>query len=212
MLRPTSHAEAARLLNDGGVLLLTTDTLPGFHARVDRPDAVRRIAALKGRPGAKPLLVLAASPQAAATVTGDVGQRQWDYARRCWPGPFSLVLPAASHLATEVTGGGATVAVRVPRAAGLVRLLKLAGVPLVSTSANRSGEEPALTLAEAETRYGGEVDGVFDPGDGGNATGPAPRASALIDLGTWPPRVLREGPEPAPAPGSGDLDRQGGET
>jgi len=205
--RLASAAEAARLLADGGVLLLTTDTLPGLHARVDRPDAVRRVAALKGRPGDKPLLVLAASPAAARTVIGEVADRPWAYARRCWPGPFSLVLPAAPDLAAEVTGGGPTVAVRVPDAPGLAALLREAGAPLVSTSANRAGEEPARTLDEAAERFGALVDGVYaaDPG-----TPAFVRASAVIDLGVWPPRVLRTGPRSAPEPG--DLDPAGEES
>lgn len=213
MRRPASCAEAARLFAEGGVLLLTTDTLPGLHARVDRPAAVRRVADLKGRTAGKPLLVLAASPAAAATVTGGVEPRQWDYALRCWPGPFSLVLPAAPGLAAEVTGGGGTVAVRVPQARGLVQLLEAVGVPVVSTSANRAGEEPARTLAEATSRFGSLVDGVFAAvRDGDDGAAPTARASALVDLGVWPPRVLRAGPLPAPVPAGDDLDRHDGES
>jgi L-threonylcarbamoyladenylate synthase len=204
-----SCADAARLLTEGGVLLLATDTLPGLHARVDRPAAVRRVAAIKGRPGDKPLLVLAASATAAATVTAALTPRQAAYADRCWPGPFSLILPAAPGLAPEVTGGGATVAVRVPRHPGLVGLLDAAGAPLVSTSANRAGDEPARSLAEAERRLGDQVDGVFDPGESGD---PEARASALVDLVRWPPRLLREGPLPAPPVAGDDLDPAGGET
>ncbi|MBE0566064.1 MAG: Sua5/YciO/YrdC/YwlC family protein, partial [Krumholzibacteria bacterium] len=77
--------------------------------------------------------------------------------------------------------------------------------PLVSTSANRSGEEPAVTLAEAVARLGDDVDGVFDPAD---EAGGAGAASALVDLTVWPPRVLREGPLAAPPV----LDPSGGET
>jgi len=199
--------DAARLLAEGGVLLLPTDTLPGLHARCDRPEAVRRVAAIKGRPGAKPLLVLAASAAAAAAVTGPLDARQRAYADRCWPGPFSLVLPAAPGLASEVTGGGATVAVRVPDRPRLAALLVAAGGPVVSTSANRSGEAPARTLAEAEARLGDLVDAVHDPGDGPAA---ADSASAVVDLTVWPPRLLRPGPLPPPE--AGDLDRSGGET
>lgn len=200
-----SAADAARLLEEGGVLLLATDTLPGLHARVDRPAAVRRLAAIKGRTGGKPLLVVAASAAAARTVLGPLDPRQTAYAGRCWPGPFSLVLPAAPHLAPEITGGGPTVAVRVPAPAGLRALLSLVPCPLVSTSANRSGEEPAVTLAEAVARLGDDVDGVFDPADGAGGAG---AASALVDLTVWPPRVLREGPLAAPPA----LDPCGGET
>ncbi|MFO7609992.1 MAG: L-threonylcarbamoyladenylate synthase, partial [Candidatus Krumholzibacteriia bacterium] len=184
--RLAQAADAARLLADGGVLLLATDTLPGLHARVDRPAAVRKVAALKGRPGDKPLLVVAASLAAARTVLGPLDARQLAYAGQCWPGPFSLVLPAAPQLAPEVTGGGATVAVRVPAPVWLRDLLGLVPCPLVSTSANRSGEAPAVTLAEAAARFGPLVDGVYGPPDGEPSAG---AASALVDLTGWPPRT-----------------------
>jgi len=196
--------DAVRILESGGVLLMPTDTLPGLHARADRPEAVARVAELKGRSGGKPLLVLAASPAAAETVTGPLVPRQLAYARRCWPGPFSLIMPAAPGLDSLVTAGGATVAVRVPNRPDLVALLEAAGYPLVSTSANRAGEEPARSVAEAASRFGDGVDGVWGPtGDGEMAAG---QPSALVDLTVWPPRLVRPGPIPPPDAECGDLD------
>ena len=58
---------AVRILESGGILLMETDTLPGFHCRADLPEAVERIAALKGRDGGKPLLVLAGSDEQGST-------------------------------------------------------------------------------------------------------------------------------------------------
>ena len=188
--------DAARLLEEGGVLVLPTDTLPGLHARVDRPAAVGRVAEMKGRQGRKPLLLLAATLEIALTVTRDLSPRQQVYAASCWPGPFSLVLPAVPELPADVTGGSDTVAIRVPRPRGLRALLAAVGLPLVSTSVNRAGEAPVTDLEHAARLFADGVDGVFDPGD------PAPAepatASGLIDLTVWPPRVLRDGPETPP--------------
>lgn len=204
--RLTTPADAVSLLAAGGVLLLPTDTLPGLHARVDRPEAVRRVAAIKGRPGDKPLVVLAGSAAAARTILGPLSERQRRYADLCWPGPFSLVLPAAAGLDRAITAGGTTVAVRVPDRPHLGALLASVPSPLVSTSANRSGEAPALTMEEAVARLGTEVDGVFVPDD---PLGDTAAASCLIDLTVWPPRVLRPGPRPAPGPA---LDPDDGES
>jgi L-threonylcarbamoyladenylate synthase len=189
-------ADAARLLDRGGVVLLPTDTLPGLHARVDRPAALARLAELKGRTEAKPLLVLAGSVAAVGRVAAPLTPRQEAYARRCWPGPFSLILTAAPGLAAAARGPGGTVAVRVPRPEALRKLLTAVGVPLASTSANRAGQAPAADLAAATALFAGLVDGACDPGDP-----PAPgnsRPSTLIDLTVWPPRVLREGPQTPP--------------
>jgi len=191
--------DAAGILASGGVLLLGTDTLPGFHARADRPAALERIRALKARPVPKPLVVLAASAAAAQQVAGPLDRRQRAYAGRCWPGPFSLVLPARPALPDEVTAGGTTVAVRVPGDEALRALLAAAGWPLASTSVNRAGEQPAATIEEAEARFGDEVEGVWRPAAGSGAPTASPvGASAVIDLTVWPPRPLRPGPLPPP--------------
>ncbi len=100
-------------------------------------------------------------------------------------------------------------AVRVPDRPLLAALLRRsAGAPVVSTSANRSGEEPATTLAEAEARLGDGWTRSSIRGDGPSAAG---TASALLDLTVWPPRLLRPGPA-APPPAAADLDPSGGET
>ncbi|RKZ19664.1 threonylcarbamoyl-AMP synthase [bacterium] len=190
-----NRVEAARLLEAGGVLLMATDTLPGLHARMDRPEALARISEIKQRDPAKPLLLLAASLDAVADVA-TLTPRQRSYAERCWPGPYTLILPALPELPRDVTTDDDTVAVRVPGMSGLRKLLADVGVPVVSTSANRSGEVPDPTLAAATEIFRETVDGVYDPGGGAEAI--STRPSALVDLTVWPPLILREGPCASP--------------
>jgi len=187
--------DAAAALADGGVLLLNTDTLPGFHGRADRPETVARLAALKGRPDGKPLLVLAGSPDQAASVTQPWNTRQAEACRRCWPGPFSLILPAGADLAPAVTAGGGTVAVRVPAPGALRDLILAVGAPLVSTSVNAAGEAPCGDLASSVDRFGDRVDGLWDDGRAPASS----RPSALVDLTVWPPVLVRPGPRDLPS-------------
>lgn len=189
---------AAVALRQGGVVILTTDTLPGFHCRADRPEAVERIARLKSRSPGQPLLVLAADLRQAGQVLGVLSRKQREFCHRCWPGPFSLVLPAAVDLGEAVTAGSGTVAVRVPDLPELRDLLLAVGHPLVSTSVNRAGEPPAATLEAAEAGFAAAVDGSFlcCPPMGRPAAAGVP--SALVDVTCWPPRVLRPGPLPLP--------------
>ena len=189
--------ELIRCLADGGVALMATDTLPGLHARIDAPDAVARIQALKGRDAGKPLLVLAASLAAAAPWLDEIALRVQAYCDRCWPGPFTLVLPAAAAAPAAVTGGGTTLAVRVPAPEGLRTMLAGVGVPVVSTSANGAGEAPALTIAQAAERFGEQVDLIVaEAWTSPSSSAPAP--STLIDVCGWPPKVLRAGAGEAP--------------
>lgn len=199
-----SGQAAGAILRAGGVLLLDTDTVPGLHARSDCPSAVSRILDLKGRPDDRPLLLLAAGWRQAAALAGPLDARQRGYCRRCWPGPFSLILPARAGLPAAAAAAG-TVAVRIPAVPALRRLIRAVGCPLVSTSANRSGRLPCADLASAVRQFGSLVDGAWtwrtgaaggDADDAGAGSAP----SALIDLTVRPFAVRRQGPLPAPDP------------
>jgi len=200
--------DAVGLLKSGGVLLLATDTLPGFHCRADLSDSVARIIAMKGRRSPKSLLVLAGSVEQADLVTGNLDDRQSAYCRRCWPGPFSLILPAGGELSPAVNDGTETVAVRVPALVPLCSLVLEVGFPLVSTSANLAGATPHTDFGAAHSAFRNLVDGAWKPQEllpgvaGSGLTGP----SALIDVTTWPPVQLRQGPRNPPPAKSGSLD------
>lgn len=193
-------AAAVRILRRGGVLVMATDTVPGLHCRADDPCAVQRVIACKGRPEGKSLLVLAGSLQQARLVTGELSAKQTSACRNCWPGPFTLILPAAAGLLPEVAAIGGTIAVRVPGWVPLQELILAVGVPLVSTSANRAGQAPAMDLAAAAAVFGNEVDGVW--GDERESSGPQ-MPSALVDLTSAPFAVLRVGPTAWPPRGRG---------
>ncbi len=186
-------AEAVGIINSGGVLLLQTDTLPGLHGRADDAMACKRIQEIKGRAEVKPMIVLAASLEQAHQVCGNLTQEQTSILERCWPGPFSFILPVGSAVSEVVTGGMGTIAVRVPAFEPLRLLIEMVGHPLASTSANFSGEPPCLTLAAAISLFSDEVPNFQWP----NCSIELPlnsQPSALIDLTTSPARQLRPGP------------------
>jgi len=175
----------AALAGDDGVVILPTDTLPGLHARLDRPEAVARMRSLKGRTETRPFLVLCADPVAVEALAAPMSLAVCRYLTRLWPGPFTVILPAAEHLP------GSTVAVRVPAPASLRKLLARSG-PLASTSANRTGGEPATDVAEAAAR--------FPELPVWRASLPASEglASALVDLTGTKSRLIRPGPKVLP--------------
>ena len=197
-----AFADAVRLLQSGGVLLLGTDTLPGLHCRADLPGSVERILALKGRPGGKSLLVLAGSVEQTRLVTGPLSERQSLYCKRCWPGPFSLILPAYLELSSHIISDNGTVAVRVPDVASLRDLILAVGFPVVSTSANLSGHPPSGDLQIARRVFSGKVNGSWQPSEIADVASSGSEAvpSALIDLTVWPPVALRSGPQIPPQP------------
>jgi len=183
----------AAALAGGAVALMRTDTLPGLHCRADLDDAVTRILALKARDADKPLLVLCDTPLRALEVGVFPSPAARDYAETCWPGPFTLILPATSTAPAAATRGADTVGVRIPGPQGLRDLVAAAGGPLVSTSVNRAGDAPLVDLAAAVAFCGDEVDIVGEMTWNSDDAIPAGHASGLIDLSGWPPRVLRAG-------------------
>src|SRR6266702_2150730 len=182
VLKPTKAGlmRAAKMLRSGGVIAFPTDTVYGLGASADDELAGRRIYQIKGRPAGMPLiLMVAAESQLEGLV--HVDSRAEAYMRRWWPGPLTLILHAI---------GGGTLGVRIPKHSVALELLRAAG-PLMTTSANLHGLDPAMTAEEASALAG--VEAVID---GGPASGGM--ASTVLDLTGPEPHVLREGAIPTP--------------
>jgi L-threonylcarbamoyladenylate synthase len=105
-----------------------------------------------------------------------------------FPGPLTLVLPALPVVPSVTTGGGATVAVRMPDHAVALALIRAAGRPIAAPSANPSGAPPPRTGNEVLAGLEGRFDFLLDAG----AT-PLGTPSTLLDLTHEPPRILRQG-------------------
>jgi L-threonylcarbamoyladenylate synthase len=179
--------EAVRALR-GGLVIFPTDTLYALGARALDAALVSRVREAKGRPEDKPLPLVAASLAQARTLCAEWPLAADRLAQRFWPGPLTLILPAAAAVPEEVTSGSGTVAVRVP-ALEIARALCAGAGVLVSTSANRSGETAPLTCAEACARVGSFAALALDGGPG------RPLASTIVSLVSGGlPALVREGP------------------
>jgi len=180
VLKPTKAGlqRAARLVRSGAVIAFPTDTVYGLGASADDEVAQKRIYQIKGRPVGLPLiLMVAAESQLEGLV--HVDSRAEAMMRKWWPGPLTLILYAI---------GGGTLGVRIPKHKVALELLRHAG-PLMTTSANLHGQDPAMNAAEA-----GALSGVMAVLDGGVAPGGS--ASTVVDLTGPEPHVLREGAIP----------------
>lgn len=180
-------ADAAAVLEGGGVVAFPTETFYGLGvAALDRA-AVRRLFALKGRPQSRPILVLVDDPariERFAVLTAPAR----DLIARHWPGALTLVLPAREGLPPELTAGTATIGVRQPGHPVARALAAALGAPVTAPSANLMGEPPPTTAADVVRVFDGRIDLVLD---GGPTSGGLP--STVLDVTVDPPRVLREG-------------------
>ncbi len=183
-------ARAAEVLRGGGLVVYPTETFYGLGALAGSAAAVARLAEAKLRPAGKPVPLVAADLGMARAVASAFPPLAERLAARFWPGPLTLVLPAAPGLPPEVAGDG-TVGVRVPGSALARELSRLAGGPLTSTSANPSGGRPATRPGDLDPGLVSRVDAVLD---GGETPGGLPSTVVAVDPAG--PRLLRAGAVP----------------
>lgn len=181
-------ARAAEVLAAGGLVALPTETVYGLAARADCDEAVSRIYRVKGRPADHPLIVHLADAGELVRWARQVPATAAILADLCWPGPLTVVVPAAPHVSRVVTAGRNTVAVRVPAQPLTLEVLRLLGTGVAAPSANRFGEVSPTTAAHVVADLGDEVDLVLDGGP--CAVGVE---STIVDCTVDPPQILRPG-------------------
>ena len=190
-LAPTQDVivQAARVIRDGGLVGLPTDTVYGLAADATSDAAVAGVFRAKGRPADKPLIALVAGMTMAKTCA-DFTAPALALADAFWPGPLTLVLPRgpASPLSPLVHQGASGVSLRIPGNETARAVVEAAARPLTAPSANPSGAPSPLTAQEVATGLGTAVALVIDGGRAGDSLG-----STLLDLTGETPRLLRAG-------------------
>ena len=179
--------QAVQLLRDGGVVAFPTDTVYGVGVDPLQPKAVRKLYRIKGRPGDKPIAILLGSIEDVARVAQTPSRTFSRLAERFWPGGLTLIVEARD-LPPEITAGGSTVGVRMPDHPLTLELLRGFGGPIATTSANRSGENPATSAEDVDAQLGNLVNLIVDGGDTFTKV-----ASTVLDLSVSPPEVRRHG-------------------
>jgi L-threonylcarbamoyladenylate synthase len=184
-----SIAEAARLILEGQPVAIATETVYGLAADATNAEAVARIYDAKGRPSFNPLIVHVPDFAAAERI-GEFDAAGRALATEHWPGPLTIVLPLrAPEIASIVTAGLATVALRVPAHAAMQALLRATGRPLAAPSANKSGSISPTRASHVMKSLGGRIPLVIDAG----ATERGLESTIVAATG-GPLRLLRPGP------------------
>lgn len=179
---------AVGLLRAGELVALPTETVYGLAADATNPEAVRAIFHAKGRPADHPLIVHLASADQLPDWADTVPESAWRLASAFWPGPLTLVLPAARTVSPLVTGGQPTVALRVPAHPVFQSVLRQLGRGLVAPSANPFGLISPTDAVHVQRHLAGRIAAVVDGG-------PCPVGieSTIVDLSGGQPRILRPG-------------------
>lgn len=179
---------AVRTLKKSGLVAIPTETVYGLGAAINDEVAIAKIFAVKGRPQNHPLIVHIASIDDLQTVAVNIHRDAIKLAHACWPGPLTLLLQRSVKVPLSVTGGRATVAVRIPDNAFTRQLIINLGSPLAAPSANRFGKVSPTTAQHVCDDLQNDVDLIVDDG-----ASPVGVESTIIDFSVSPPQLLRPG-------------------
>lgn len=183
-------AEAARLIREGQPVAVPTETVYGLAADATSGEAVARIYEAKGRPSFNPLIVHVAGLEQAERIAGfDAAARA--LAEKYWPGPLTLVLPLREEagIASIVTAGLETIALRASAHPAMQALIAGAGRPLAAPSANASGRISPTRAEHVLDSLGGRIPLILDGGATGHGL-----ESTIVAVEGGDVRLLRPGP------------------
>jgi L-threonylcarbamoyladenylate synthase len=180
--------EALGALRAGHAIVFPTETFYGVGVDALNPRALDRLFELKGREPERPVALIAADLEMVARMVKEFPPAARCLARKFWPGPLTMVLPARPGVSPALSNGEGGVGIRISPNPIALELTRRLGSPLTATSANLAGEPPARTLTEAWEAFGIAIAAYID---GGTLTGSLP--STVIALEGGRIKMLRAG-------------------
>ena len=180
---------AHNALENGEVIVYPTDTLYGFGVDATNTDAIHRLNRLKGR--IQPLSIVLESVEHMHDFAEFQGQIE-DEVNKLFPGAYTVLLPAESNeLSPFVQNGSPNIGVRIPDHFFPIKLVKMLGKPIITTSINRHGNDPLNDVTQVEIDFP-NVD-IFE-----DSSHTPSKGSTIVDFSTSPPKVIRDGDGPYP--------------
>lgn len=179
---------AVEYLQQGRIVAFPTETYYGLAVDPENGSAVERLYDLKQRPESKPLLLLVDSTEKLQPLVKSFPGEYKSLVERFWPGPLTLIFPAADRIHPTVTAGTGTVGIRISPHPVAAELVKKFGSAITATSANLSGQQPATKGAEVKEMFGDAVDYILDGG-----TTSAGLCSTIVTLEAGQLQVIRQG-------------------
>ncbi len=155
---------AISLLKKGELVAFPTETVYGLGARVFCPSAIRNIFLVKGRPQDNPLIVHVSTFEQIDQMAAFLPKDFFSLSAAFFPGPLTIVLPKNKKVPSIVSGGGETVAIRMPRHPIAYALISEMDEPIVAPSANLSGKPSSTSAQHVLNDFSGKIAAVIDGG------------------------------------------------
>jgi L-threonylcarbamoyladenylate synthase len=185
--QPEHLEKAAAAVRRGKVVAIPTDALYTLVADPFNLRAVSQVFHAKGREPHRSLPILVNDLLMAEELAGELSNRFYLLARRFWPGPLTIIVPASAKVPLKVTGNTGRLALRQPKSKTARELLAMLNQPLISTSANISGSPTCRRGIDVFGMMDGRVDLVLDAGP---CTGPG---ATTIDITEPAWRLIKPG-------------------
>ena len=183
---PALADRTSRVLGASGLIALPTESFYGLGAAPFDEQALARLWQVKGRSEGKPVLVLIGEESQLGLFVRSIPHAAHVLIAAFWPGPLTIVFPAAVGLSDAVTASTGSVGIRLSAWQPLRDLVRRVG-PVTGTSANREGSPPPRTAKEVQDNLGDALDLIIDAGPT-----PGGRPSTVIDV-QGPIRIIRDG-------------------
>ena len=167
MLSPDSDGinEASKLLQNGEVIGIPTETVYGLAADATNEEAVKKIFVAKGRPQDNPLIVHISDVSDIEKYVESVPSLAYELAEKFWPGPLTMVLPKKDVIPYTTSGGLDTVGIRVPSNKIAQEIIRTCGRPLAAPSANLSGSPSPTSATHVFEDMDGRIPAIVDGGN-----------------------------------------------
>lgn len=156
---------AAKLITDGEVVAVPTETVYGLAANAYNSDACAKIFKAKGRPQDNPLIIHICSIEMLGTAVKEIHPLALKLAERFWPGPLTMIFDKKSIVPDTTSGGLGTVAARMPDNEYTLKLIELCNVPLAAPSANTSGKPSPTDALHVYNDMNGKIPLIIDGGE-----------------------------------------------
>ncbi len=187
-MQPGTAEAAAKLIRQGELVAIPTETVYGLGADGLNSEAVAKIFEAKGRPQDNPLILHIADAHQMEQLCHSIPKEAWLLAEAFWPGPLTMVLPAKDTVPLSTRAGLPSVGVRCPNCQITREIIRLAGTPIAAPSANLSGKPSTTTAEHVRHDHDGKIPLIVDGGPCQVGV-----ESTIVDLTDEKPRLLRPG-------------------
>ncbi|WP_198262491.1 L-threonylcarbamoyladenylate synthase [sulfur-oxidizing endosymbiont of Gigantopelta aegis] len=172
--------QAAQILQAGGIIAYPTEAVYGLGCLPDHLESIEKLLHLKQRPIEKGLILLASDLSQLSEYLSPIAPKILAKLQASWPGPNTWILPTPDTTPTLIKGDFNTIAVRISAHPLVQQLCQLCQSPIISTSANITGEAMSYSPADVRSHFGEQLDYIL-PGELGDSDKPTVIIDALSD-------------------------------